>query len=186
MFLADMRYPGNAHTEYRYFVIGVVPLIILFGLQLNELNKVFNEFQKILAVAVLFVATVIMVFGNNKNVLEEWDRSAYCVDLTNYMDTLDVESMIFLIDHDTAAMCRSIDNEHKYGAYIPETQALYDDICNYAESAYGDYYGDRHVLAVIEGMNIYDYMPLEIADQYELMGKCRWFDIYISDVMMFP
>ena len=118
--------------------------------------------------------------------MEQWDRSAYVVEFTEYVDTLDVESVIFVTDVDSAVMCKGIDYEHKYGAYLPETQSLYIGICSYYESANGSYYGDRHVLAAIEGTNLYDCMPAEIADQYVKVDKFKWFDIYISEVMMFP
>lgn len=186
MFIADMRFPGNDYTEYRYFLIGIVPLIVLFGIQLNSLSKIFNEFQKKLAYIVLLVACIILVYGNNKNVMEKWDRSTYAVEFTEYVDTLDVESVIFVLDVDSAVMCKGIDNEQKYGAYLPETQLLYIGICSYYDSAYGEYYGERHALAAIEGTDLYQCMPAEIADQYVKVDKFKWFDIYISETMMFP
>ena len=186
MFIADMRFPGNPHTEYRYFVIGMIPLIMLFGIQLNSLNKVFSEFQKKVAYIVLLMVCLIVVGGNHKNVLDEWDRSTYAVEFTEYVETLDVESVIFLADPDSAVMCKGIDNEHKYGTYMPATQSLNLTICSYYDSAYGYYYDDRHILAAIEGTDLYQCMPAEIASQYVKVDKFKWFDIYFSEVMMFP
>ena len=181
-----MRFPGNLHTEYRYFLIGMIPLIMLFGIQLNELNKVFNDFQKKLAYIILLGICIIVVGGNHKNVLEKWDRSTYAVEFTEYVDTLEVESVIFLVDGDSQSMCRGIDNDHKYGCFKTETQTLYMPICSYYDSAYGDFYGERHALAVIEGTDVYQCMPAEIASQYVKVDKFKWFDIYISEVMLFP
>ena len=186
MFIADMRFPGNPHTEYRYFVIGIIPLIMLFGIQLNALSKVFNEFQKKIAYIVLLMVCLIVVAGNHKNVLDRWDRSTYAVEFTEYVESLDVDSVIFLADPDSATMCKGIDNERKYGAYIPATQSLNLTICSYYDSMYGYYYDDRHILAAIEGTDLYQNMPAEIASQYVKIDKFKWFDIYISDVMMFP
>lgn len=186
MFIADMRFPGNPHTEYRYFVIGMIPLIMLFGIQLNSLNKVFSEFQKKVAYIVLLMVCLIVVGGNHKNVLDRWDRSTYAVEFTEYVETLDVESVIFLADPDSAVMCKGIDNEHKYGTYMPATQSLNLTICSYYDSAYGHFYDDRHILAVIEGNDLYQCMPAEIASQYVKVDKFKWFDIYFSEVMMFP
>lgn len=186
MLLADMRYPGNPHTEYRYFIIGVVPLIILFGMQLNELKKTFNDFQKGLAYIVLFAACVILTYGNHKNVVEKWDRSTYLVEFAEYADTLDVESVIFVGDLDSTVMIRPIDVTHKYGCFMPDTQTLNVSICSYFDSGHGYYYGNRHALALIEGTDIYQCMPAEIADHYVKVDKFKWFDIYISDVMLFP
>ena len=186
MFVADMRFPGNNYTEYRYFTIGIVPLIILFGFQLNNLKSNFNDFQKKVAYIVLFVVCVSVAYGNYSNVVKKWDRSTYAVEFTEYVDTLDVESVIFVIDRDSQTMCRGIDNEHKYGCFMPETQTLYMPICSYYDSSYGYYYGERHALAAIEGTDLYQCMPEEIASQYVKVDKFKWFDIYISEVMLFP
>lgn len=186
MFIADMRFPGNPHTEYRYFAIGIIPLMMLFGIQLNSINKMFNDFQKKVAYIVLLCICIIVVGGNHKNVLEEWDRSTYAVEFTEYVDSLDVESVIFLGDGDSQSMCRGIDNTHKYGCFKPETQTLHVPICSYLDSAYGSYYGGRHALAAIEGTDLYQCLPAEIADHYVKVDKFKWFDIYISEVMLFP
>lgn len=186
IFIADMRFPGNPHTEYRYLLVGMIPLIMLFGIQLNSLSKLFNDFQKKVAYIVLLVACIVVVGGNHQNVLDKWDRSTYAVEFTEYVETLDVESVIFLGDGDSQAMCRGIDNIHKYGCFMPETQTLYMPICSYYDSAYGSYYGGKHVLAAIEGTDLYQCMPAEIASQYVKVDKFKWFDIYISEVMVFP
>lgn len=186
MFLADMRFPGNTYTEYRYFLVGMIPLIVLFGIQMNVLSKLFNDFQKKAAYLVLLGVCIIVVGGNHKNVLEKWDRSTYAVEFTEYVDSLDVESVIFVTDVDSAVMCKGIDNEHKYGSYLPETQSLNLTICSYYDSAYGYYYGERHALAAIEGTDLYQCMPEEIASRYVKVDKFKWFDIYISEEMLLP
>lgn len=186
MFLVDMRFPGNNYTEYRYFIIGVVPLIILLGFQLNTLINIFNNFQKVIAYIGLFIVLLIIVTGNNKNVLENWDRSTYAVELTEYVDTLGVDSVIFVLDVDSAVMCKGIDNSRKYGAYLPETGGLYLGICSYYESGSGQYYDDHHALIAIGGTNLYDCMAEEVANNYVKIDQFKWFDIYMSDVMMFP
>lgn len=186
MFVADMRFPGNSHTEYRYLLIGMIPLIMLFGIQLHELSRVLNDFQKKIAYIVLLGACVIVVGGNHKNVMEKWDRSTYALEFTEYVESLDVESVIFVTDVDSAVMCKGIDNEHKYGSYLPETQSLNLTICSYYDSAYGYYYGERHALAAIEGTDLYQCMPAEIVSRYVKVDKFKWFDIYISDEMVLP
>lgn len=186
IFIADMRFTGNNYTEYRYFTIGVVPLIILFGIQLNCLKNNFNDFQKKAAYVILFLSCVIVAYGNHNNVVQKWDRSTYAVEFTEYVDTLGVESVIFLVDGDSQSICRGIDNVHKYGCFKPETQTLYMPICSYYDSVYGSYYGGKHALAAIEGTDLFQCMPAEIASQYVKVDKFKWFDIYISEVMLFP
>lgn len=186
MFIADMRFAGNDYTEYRYFTIGVVPLIILFGMQLNSVNKMFNEFQRKMAYVVLLGACLILVYGNHKNVVEKWDRSTYALEFTEYVDSLDVESVIFLDDIESGCLCRGLDNEHNYGIWSSDWQSIYLGICSYYEAGESSWFGERHVLAVIQGTDIYQCMPAEVAQSYVKINQFKWFDIYMSDVMMLP
>ena len=186
MFLADMRYSGNNYTEYRYFIIGIVPLMILFGIQLQCLDKLFNDFQRKMAYVTLFLACVILIYGNHKNVKEEWDRSTYAVEVTEYVESLNVESLIFVNDRDSAMICKGIDSNHKYGAFMTDSQTMYLGICSYYASGQGVFYGNRHAMALIEGNDIYQCLPEQIARSYTKVGKIRWFDIYVSDVMLIP
>ena len=159
---------------------------MLFGIQLNTLNKVLNDFQKKVAYIVLLLACVIVVGGNHQHVVEKWDRSTYALEFTRYVESLDVGSVIFVADRDSAEMCRGIDNERKYGCYIPAEQALGLTNCSYFDATHGYYFDEKHVLAAIEGTDLYQCMPAEIASQYVKVDKFKWFDIYIGEKMLFP
>lgn len=186
LLVADSRYPGNLHTEYRYFLIGAVPLILLTGIRISDWIKRYNFFQQQTAAAFMFIALMLIMVGNNKQVVDKWDRTTYAVELCDYFNTLDVESVFFVNDRDTAIICKGIDRNHKYAAYMTETQSINLSICSYYSSQSGSFYGDSNVLAVIENNNLNELIPEEIAAHYEKIGKIRWYDIYYSDRVYFP
>lgn len=129
---------------------------------------------------------LVLMAGNNKNVLNLWDRTSYAVELCDYFNTLDVESVFFVNDPDTSHICKGIDENHKYGTFLSDTQSLQAGICSYTASAYGSFYGSRNALAVFIYTTPGDYMPEEIASHYAKVGEVRWFDIYVSDEVWFP
>lgn len=185
LLMADCRYSNNTHTEYRYFLIGVVPLILLLGIQISEWKKVWNDFQYRLIYVGLFIALAGLVIGNNANIIKKWDRSTYAVEVCDYINTLDVESVFFVNDPDTSIICKGIDDKHKYGAYLSDSQSLYLGYCSYKSSAYGSFYGNKNALAVINWYTIEDVIPPEIAQHYVKVGTVRWFDIYVADEVYF-
>ena len=186
LLIADCRYGTNTHIEYRYLLIGVVPLILLLGIQLSEWRKVWNEFQYRTIGVCLILALVVLLAGNNGNVIRSWDRTTYAVELCDYFNTLDIDSVFFVDDPDTSIICKGIDSNHKYGAFITETQTLHQSFCSYKESTSGSFYGGSNVVAIIEGRDIYEQFPEQIAKNYSYIGKVRWYDLYISDTVYFP
>lgn len=186
LLVADCRYGTNTRTEYRYFLIGVIPLVLLLSIQISEWREVWNMFQYRTICACMFAALAILIAGNNGNVIKNWDRTTYAVELCEYFKTLDIDSVFFVDDPDTSIICKGLDSDHKYGAFITETQTLHQSFCSYKQSTQGAFYGNRNVVAVIEGRNIYDQFPEQIARNYTYIGKVRWYDLYISDRVYFP
>ena len=125
-------------------LIGVVPLILLLGIQLSEWRKVWNEFQYRTIGVCLILALVVLLAGNNGNVIRSWDRTTYAVELCDYFNTLDIDSVFFVDDPDTSIICKGIDSNHKYGAFITETQTLHQSFCSYKESTSGSFYEDNN------------------------------------------
>lgn len=184
--VADCRYSDNTHIEYRYYLIGAVPLILLFGIQLCEWLEKCNPLQQWTAKACILLALAAVLLGNHLNVIKNWDRSSYAVEFCDYFNTLDIDSVFFVDDEDTAVLCKGIDNKHKYGTFMTNTQTLVLSFCSYNQSASGSFYGNKNVLAVINGVNLYDILPAQIADNYQKIGSVRWLDIYYSDRVYFP
>lgn len=187
LLLADSRYTTNPHIEYRYYLIGAIPLILLLGISLDEWEKKMRQkAQKRIFRIAAWAALLFLMAGNNKSVLDQWDRTSYAVELCDYFHTLDVESVFFVDDPNTSNICKGIDGDHKYGTFLSETQSLDLSICSYLESASGSFYGGRNALAVFVHTVPEDYMPEEIASRYRKAGTVQWFDIYVSDRVWFP
>lgn len=187
LLLADSRYTTNPHIEYRYYLIGAIPLILLLGIRLDEWEKKScRALQKRVFHIAVWAALLFLMAGNNKSVLERWDRTSYAVELCDYFNTLDIESVFFVDDPNTSNICKGIDGNHKYGTFLSETQRLDLSICSYLDSASGSFYGAGNALAVFVHTVPKDYMPEEIASHYRKVGTIQWFDIYVSDQVWFP
>lgn len=186
LLVADCRYSDNTHIEYRYYLIGAVPLILLLGIQLSEWEGFWDGFQKQLIHMVILLALSGIVVGNTLYVREHWDRTTYAVELCDYFNTLDIDSVFFVNDPDTSIICKGIDQNHKYGAYMTETQSLNLSICSYNASAHGSFYGESNALAVLADSNLSELIPPEIAEKYTKIGTIRWYDIYLADKVYFP
>ena len=133
-----------------------------------------------------FGCLAFLLYGNNANVIENWDRSSYAVELCEYFNTLDIESVFFVNDDKTSNVCRALDENHKYGTFMTDTQTLKLSYCSYNASASGSYYGAKNAIAIVKDTAMTDYMPEQIAQQYQKVGTIRWFDIYTSDMVYFP
>jgi hypothetical protein len=186
--VSDTRYSGNTNIEYRYLLIGMVPLIPLLGIILQEKSRAWNPFQSRCVFAVLFLAAAMLIAGSDRMVSKNWDRSGYAVELSDYFKTQDLESVFFIDDPDTMDFCRAIDGSHKYGWFNSADQKLELTFCSYNAAQYGNFFGNKNAIAVINlyGKQLSDHLPQEIAQHYTKTGSVEWFDIYTADQVYFP
>jgi hypothetical protein len=186
--VSDTRYSGNTNIEYRYLLIGMVPLIPLLGIVLQEKSRAWNPFQSRCVFAVLFLAAAMLIAGSDRMVSKNWDRSGYAVELSDYFKTQDLESVFFIDDPNTMDFCRAIDGSHKYGWFNSADQKLELTFCSYNAAQYGNFFGNKNAIAVINlyGKQLSDYLPQEIAQHYTKTGSVEWFDIYTADQVYFP
>ena len=94
--------------------------------------------------------------------------------------------MFFVDDPETSHICKGIDANHKFGTFLSDTQSLELGICSYNESEHGSFYGSKNALAVFIYTVPEDYMPEEIASHYTKVGTVRWYEIYVSEQVLFP
>ncbi|MCI2049966.1 MAG: hypothetical protein LKJ76_09660 [Lachnospiraceae bacterium] len=186
--VSDTRYSGNTDMEYRYLLIGMVPLILLPALALEQKYRVWENFRKNSMYLLLATAVAGLLIGNNLHVCSSWDRSTYAVELCSYFDKLGVDSVFFIDDPDTMDYCRAIDGDLKFGYFNSSEQKLELTICSYEASQNGSFYSGRNVIAVINvyGKKLSDYLPGEITQHYTKTGTAKWFDIYEADQVYFP
>ena len=181
----DTRYDSDV-MQYRYYLIMMIPLLILCGYRCEFYFNKMHKYQQSAFYCVLLVCLIVIVVGNNKTIFASLHNNDYAVAICDYLDELDVESVIFVDDSDTAVLCRGIDHSKKYGSYSSTEQQLQTQICTYQNSDQWIFYGDKHALAVIDGTNLEDIFPKDIADQYTLIGTVKWFNIYYCDHMLLP
>jgi hypothetical protein len=166
----------------------MVPLIPLLGIVLQEKSHAWNPFQSRCVFAVLFLAAAMLIAGSDRMVSKSWDRSGYAVELSDYFKTQDLESVFFIDDPDTMDFCRAIDGSHTYGWFNSADQKLELTFCSYNAAQYGNFFGNKNAIAVINlyGKQLSDYLPQEIAQHYTKTGSVEWFDIYTADQVYFP
>ena len=181
----DTRY-GSDVMQYRYYIITIIPLLILCGYRCEFYFKKMHKYQHGAFCCGFLAFLLVIIVGNNRTVLGSLHNNDYAVTICDYLDTLDVESVIFIDDQDTTALCRGIDHSKKYGCFSSAEQQLQTQICTYQASNHGAFYGDKNVLAVVDGVNLEDVLPEEIARQYTLIGAVKWFNIYYCDHMLIP
>lgn len=177
LMIYDTRY-GSETMQYRYYIIMVVPLLLVLGYQLQKWEERMNRPQKITLNGVLFLCLLLMLYGNNKLIFDNLHSNDYALEFCEYFDSMDVESVIFVNDPVTAALCRGIDNTKKYGSYSSEEQKFYTQICTYQAASSGSYYGNEHVLAIVKDTALTEYFSEDIAREYQKVGTVRWMDIY--------
>ncbi len=183
--VADCRYTGNLHIEYRYMLIGIVPLYLLLGIWLEECGLHWNAFQRNIILAALLAATLFVSTGNNNNISKHWDRTKYAMELSDYLADIDVESVFMVDDIDSVAYLRSLNGEKKFGSYNSTIPGLESTICSYSDGCVGSTYGHKNAIVIFNFKTMQDYFPEDISSHYSYYGSVRWFDVYIADEIYF-
>lgn len=186
LLLADTRYSGNLLMEYRYHLIGIVPLIVLSGIVLDTTLNRLRHPKKAVALSITVLFCMLIVLGNMVYTFRHRDRSGYLTEMREYFHTLNVESVIFINDQNDADICRGLDPMIKYGNFQTDTQTLSLSYNSFYASTTGAWYGNRNALVLVEGQTLSDLLPEVIASQYQYAGKTKWMDVYVSDHVYFP
>lgn len=181
LMIYDTRFSGVQALEYRYLIIGIVPLIVFAGILLSDWKTNWNSFQRYSIYAICGILLIICMVGNNRQLFNNLDKSTYAMEITNYINEIPVESVIFVNDENTANLCRALDTKHKYGAFNSEEQKMYLSICSYKDEETGQYYGKNNAIAIVTNTNLTDYLSEDVSVHYTKVGTVKWYDIYVSD-----
>lgn len=111
----DTRY-GSDVMQYRYYIIMIIPLLILCGYRCEFYFKKMHKYQHGAFCCGFLAFLLVIIVGNNRTVLGSLHNNDYAVTICDYLDTLDVESVIFIDDQDTTALCRGIDHSKNMDA----------------------------------------------------------------------
>ena len=184
LIVGDMR-AGNDFIPYRYLFVGMPILLTGMGIMLNRYIVTHNNKQVMPIITVVLIACSYMLIGNFKITNDNLMDKDYIVDMTNYFDTLDVDTVFIADDKDTALMCKAVDDSKKYACYNSEDETITLEINYYNDEKNFSYYGDKNVIAIPNFNKLTDYVSEEIASKYKYIGETRWLACYISDTNYF-
>ena len=184
LIVGDMR-AGNDFIPYRYLFVGMPILLTGMGIMLNRYIATHNNKQVMPIITVVLIACSYMLIGNFKITNDNLMDKDYIVDMTNYFDTLDVDTVFIADDKDTALMCKAVDDSKKYACYNSEDETITLEINYYNDEKNFSYYGDKNVIAIPNFNKLTDYVSEEIASKYKYIGETRWLACYISDTNYF-
>lgn len=184
IFVSQTRVSTDTGIHYRYLILGALPLIILLGKSISDWSLTWKKVQEYIAILVLFFLLAAMQYGCSKNVFTYFDtQNAYLKEITAYIDTLDVKSVIWVNDTEYLNMCKGLDDNHIWGCWDSEAQSLYSGTNCYNSASEGDFYDKESPSAFI--CYVYttpaDYLPEEIASHYTYAGSIEYFEIYTSE-----
>ena len=184
LIVSDMR-GSNDFIPYRYLFIGLPLLLAGVGIMLNRCVSRFGDRKFIPVMSVLLVAFAYILAGNFKETSDNMPEKDYIVEMTEYFDTLDVDTVFIADDRDTAVMCKAADDTKKYACYESEDESIYLERNYYTEEKDFDYYGEKNVIAIPNFNKLSDYVSEKIAGNYRYVGETRWLACYISDTNYF-
>ncbi|MGN1022057.1 MAG: hypothetical protein ACI4OJ_01010 [Lachnospiraceae bacterium] len=186
MCFVDTRYSTtNSYVESRYFLIGMVPLLILAGMKLEPLLE---EKLRVPAAFLAIALLICMMLLCGSNVLQAAENSNYCYDLLESINAIDADtegdigSVFVLGDNDTARILRLLDRSRTYAGSTTDTPSQLELSDNYENYNAKDHFSQQNLVLVIHGTNLTDYLPEETAALYTYASTTDWFDIYYADV----
>ncbi len=184
LIVGDMR-AGNDFIPYRYLFVGIPILLTGMGIMLNRYLATHQNKQSMPVMALIMLACAYMLVGNFKVANDNLMDKDYIVDMTDYFDTLDVDTVFIADDKDTALMCKAVDDSKKYACYDSENESITLEINYYNDEKNFNYYGDKNVIAIPNFNKLTDYVSEDIANEYEYVGETRWLACYKSDTNYF-
>lgn len=182
----DTRYsPGNQTMEYRYYLIALVPLMLLLPMRIAEWTRRADRLFCSCLLALAATCLLLLTAGSDRRILENRESSLYANDICDYIDSLpqDVESVFFIPDEKTPEICRLLDPARTYCGYnADDGLVVYDYYQSYLDR---NSHGSRNLILVYEWETPDLYLPAYISSQYEKIGKVRWYDVYYAPVNLF-
>lgn len=183
----DTRYnPANLTIEYRYYLIAVIPLMLLLPMQIGKWSEKLSPLYRRCLSVFICLSLLILCLGSGRNLWERREISLYVNDICDYIHQLDMEteSVFFIPDEETPEMCRLLDESRTYCGYNPENGGLvvYDYYQSYIDRSS---HGDKNLIFVYNWETPDMYLPAYISSQYEKVGSVRWYDVYYSSSNLF-
>ena len=159
--VCDIRY-GAGTFEYRYHLIGLIPLICL---STKELVDWIKNYRRTLQIGIVVCATMfvgILMVTSYKAIFEKEDRNEAHREICAYAEEMGVDYVYFLYESEAPEICRAIDYEN----------ALYLQLMDGGITWVYDYYAQyEHVPMIQENFIIVcDNGIYDFGDQMEMFG----------------
>lgn len=152
---------GSATYEYRYHLIGMIPLIcVTVTVLLHYLAKL-NKGQQGLLVACCGLFLLVIIAGSFREVLKTGEKNAQLKELCEYVEEMDVEHAYMYDASNDSDICRLVDNSTLYLCVTPGGVTWVYDY--YAEYVDGPIYSEDAIFIV-------DEARYQFGDTFELFG----------------
>lgn len=187
LIFCDSRYNmANTSMEYRYYMVGIIPIMLLLAIQFAEWDKKWNVLFQTVVYMVLVVSLIVVTKQSIKDTVALLGEHDYVHEVVDYLSTTGASSVTYVLDEETMKCSRLIDqadggDERNYAFFNPDEGKV--NTFDYYEDVFDrTYYGDNNLIVVIQGTALSDVFPDYIANTYELVGTVKWFDVYQSEV----
>lgn len=179
---------GNTNSEYRYFLIGFVPLIILFIIQYSDwVHALQNKYSRAIMMSVILLPVIFLTYESDRDLTKYKKDTIYINNICDCMDKLDdsydFESVFFVANFGPrmSDMCRNLDREHIYCTYsVTDGFVIKDYYQKYMDNFS---HSKGNVVVIYAWDDIHSYFPPYIADNYTKIDTVNsWFGIYYSPV----
>lgn len=185
-FIVDTKFsPTSTIGEYRYLLIGTVPAMILLFIVLREFELNKNAFQKTILNLSYCLVVGLILSNNFMNTKKSIGSSEYAIQVTDYVQKYDIESVFVADDFILTSLCRSLDGTHQYATYLTSEHKIDLGVCSYYSSTDREFYGEKNAFVIPSTQDICQYMTDDNVSQYIYVGNVDKYDIYISDKLYF-
>lgn len=189
MCFVDTRYStSNSYVESRYFLLGMVPLLILAGMKQEPMLE---EKLRLPAASCAIALLLCLMILCGRSVVQAAKNANYCYHLLESVNAIDADtdgdigSVFVLEDNDTARILRLLDRSRTYAGTTTDAPTQLSLSVNYANYNAKDHFSQQNLVLVIHGTNLTDYLPEETAALYTYAATTDWFDLYCADVCPF-
>ena len=182
LLLTDTRY-GDPLFEYRYHLMGAVPLLILLAITLGRLPATLVRLPARLLAAGAVLAVVVLADAGAVGAIWQPDGTVGVTtpqrQLVDALDELAVEADDVFVDYEAggAEICAALDGRRRYVILESgcETTIVYDGPRGDADASS---YGAPSVLALKAGQPLSERAPAWLAAQYRYLARAGGYDLY--------
>ena len=182
LLLTDTRY-GDPLFEYRYHLMGAVPLLILLAITLGRLPATLVRLPARLLAAGAVLAVVVLADAGAVGAIWQPDGTVGVTtpqrQLVDALDESGIEADDVFVDYEAggAEICAALDGRRRYVILESgcETTIVYDGPRGDADASS---YGAPSVLALKAGQPLSERAPAWLAAQYQYLARAGGYDLY--------